>query len=98
MSSSDTPALEILREHKPSPAKLEVLGVYDWPVWRKEVSTFPWKYDVPETCYFLRGRVIVAPDGGQPVELGRGDLVTFPAGLSCTWEVLEPVEKHYDVG
>jgi len=85
----------ILCEHKASPMKLEVLGVYDWPIWKKEVSRFPWQYDRQETCYFLRGRVIVTPDGGAPLEFGRGDLVTFPAGLSCTWEVLDPVEKHY---
>ena len=24
-------------EHKPSPAKLDVLGAYDWPIWKKEV-------------------------------------------------------------
>jgi hypothetical protein len=96
MSSSETQVLEILLERKPSPAKLEVLGVYDWPVWRKEPSIFPWKYEVAETCYLRRGRVIVTPASGAPVELARGDLVTFPAGLSCTWEVLETVEKHYD--
>jgi uncharacterized cupin superfamily protein len=82
-------------EHKPSPAKLEILGIFDWPIWEKEVSEFPWTYDKEETCYFIRGRVIVTPDGGEPQEFGRGDLVTFPAGMSCTWKVLEPVEKHY---
>ncbi|CAK0771402.1 Cupin [Gammaproteobacteria bacterium] len=89
---------DIYCEHNPSPAKLEVLGVYDWPIWKKAVSTFPWRYDVPETCYFLRGRVIVTPDQGTPQEFRRGDLVTFPAGLACTWEILEAVEKHYDFG
>jgi uncharacterized cupin superfamily protein len=86
----------ILCEHKASPMKLEVLGVFDWPIWKKEVSKFPWRYDQQETCYFIRGKVIVTPDGGEPQQFGRGDLVIFPAGLSCTWEVLEPVEKHYD--
>ena len=86
----------ILCEHKASPMKLEVLGVFDWPIWKKEVSKFPWHYDQQETCYFIRGKVIVTPEGGEPQNFGRGDLVTFPAGLSCTWEVLEPVEKHYD--
>lgn len=85
----------IHHEHKPSPAKLEILGIFDWPVWEKEVSEFPWTYDKEETCYFIRGRVIVTPDGGEPQEFGRGDLVTFPAGMSCTWKILEPVEKHY---
>ncbi len=85
----------ILCEHNPAPAKLDVLGVYYWPIWKKEISRFPWSYDLQETCYFLRGRVIVTPEGGQPQEFRRGDLVVFPNGLSCTWEVLEPVEKHY---
>jgi uncharacterized cupin superfamily protein len=85
----------ILCEHKPSPMKLEVLGVDHWPVWKKEISTFPWTYEQTETCYFLRGKVIVTPQEGEPLEFGRGDLVTFPAGLSCTWDILEPVEKHY---
>jgi uncharacterized cupin superfamily protein len=89
---------EILCEHKPAPVKLEVLGVYDWPIWRKEVSTFPWTYDQRETCYILRGRVVVTPDGGEPVEFKRGDLITFPQGLSCTWEILQDIEKHYDFG
>ncbi len=86
---------ETVVEHNPSPAKLEVLGVYDWPIWEKEVSRFPWVYDTNETCYFLAGEVIVTPEGGEPVRFGRGDLVHFPSGLSCTWEIISPVEKHY---
>jgi uncharacterized cupin superfamily protein len=89
---------EILCEHKPAPVKLEVLGVYDWPIWRKEVSCFPWRYDQTETCYILRGRVIVTPDQGAPQEFKRGDLIRFPQGLSCTWDILEPIEKHYNFG
>lgn len=87
--------LAIRCEHKPAPAKLEVLGVEGWPVWTKEASTFPWRYDREETCYILRGRFTVTPEGGKPETFQRGDLITFPAGLSCTWEIHEPVEKHY---
>lgn len=90
--------MQIFIEHNPSPAKLDVIGVYDWPVWSKEVSTFPWKYDQRETCYLLEGEAIVTPEGGQPVKIVEGDLVTFPAGLSCTWEIREAVRKHYDFG
>ena len=86
---------EILIEHDPSPVKLEVMGVYDWPIWTKEESSFPWTYDQQETCYLLEGEVTVRPDGGDPVKFGAGDLVIFPAGLSCTWDVHQPVEKHY---
>lgn len=86
---------KILIEHNPSPAKLEVIGVYDWPIWEKEVSTFPWTYDTKETCYILQGEVIVTPNGGEPVRIQEGDLVTFPAGMSCTWQILSPIRKHY---
>ncbi len=41
------------------------------------------------------GNVIVTPDGGQPVKMGKGDLVTFPAGMSCIWEITSDVKKHY---
>jgi hypothetical protein len=94
----DAIAMQILVEHNPSPAKLDVIGVYDWPIWSREASTFPWTYDRRETCYLLEGEVIVTPDGGQPVTLVAGDLVTFPAGLSCTWEIRQAVRKHYDFG
>lgn len=86
---------EVWIEHNPSPAKLEVMGVYDWPVWEKEESAFPWTYDKRETCYLLEGEVVVTPVGGKPVTLKEGDLVTFPAGMSCTWEIRTPVRKHY---
>ncbi|MBD3671872.1 MAG: cupin domain-containing protein [Gammaproteobacteria bacterium] len=75
--------------------RLRQLGVFDWPVWTKEVSEFPWAYDATETCYFLEGSVIVTPEGGEPVSMGKGDLVSFPAGMRCRWQILEDVSKHY---
>ena len=85
-------------ERGPSKNRLDALGVTGWPIWTKEVSTFPWSYDASETCYFLEGDVVVTPDGGDPVQVGKGDLVTFPAGMSCTWDVRRPVKKHYMFG
>lgn len=87
--------MEIKIEHQPSQDQLNQLGVYKWPIWQKEVSKFPWTYDSQETCYFLAGTVTVTPDGGQPVTIGKGDLVIFPVGMSCTWEITEDVKKHY---
>ncbi|MBE7380689.1 MAG: cupin domain-containing protein [Leptolyngbya sp. SIO1E4] len=78
--------------------RLEALGVFSWPVWTKDVSTFPWTYDDSETCYFLAGEVVVTPEGGSPVTMGQGDLVTFPAGMSCRWEIRSAVKKHYSFG
>lgn len=87
--------MEIKIEHQPSQELLHQLGVFKWEIWQKEVSIFPWTYDTQETCYFLEGDVVVTPDGGQPVQMGKGDLVTFPSGMSCTWEIRSDVKKHY---
>jgi len=89
---------EIKIERNPSREKLKYLGVFDWPVWTKEASEFPWFYDDTETCYFLDGDVVVTPDKGDPVEVGKGDLVTFPKGMSCKWKVRKDVRKHYKFG
>lgn len=84
--------------HNPDSERLADLGVIRWPIWEKEVSEFPWQYAGEEICYFLEGRVIVTPEGGEPVAMGRGDLVTFADGLACHWQILEPVRKHYQIG
>ncbi len=87
--------MKIRVERDPSPEQLTALKVEDWPTWSKEVSTFPWTYDSTETCYFLEGEVIVTPEGGEPVQIGKGDLVTFPVGMACTWDIRCPVKKYY---
>jgi len=89
---------EIKVEKKVDEARLDSLGVKSWPQWSKEESEFPWTYDTSETCYFLEGDVVVTPDGGESVTMGKGDLVTFPAGMSCTWNVRQAVRKHFRFG
>jgi len=86
---------EIKIVRKPDEKELETEGVRSWPIWTKEESEFPWSYDSSETCYFLEGDVIVTPEGGKPIRVGAGDLVTFPKGMSCTWKVQKAVRKHY---
>jgi uncharacterized cupin superfamily protein len=89
---------EIVIEHSPAEARLNELGVFAWPVWEKEASDFSWQYDAKETCYLLEGEVTVTPDGGDSVSFGAGDLVTFPAGMSCRWQISRAVRKHYRFG
>lgn len=67
-------------------------------IWEKEVSEFPWQYDERKRCLFLEGDVVVPPKDGKPVHFGTGDFVTFPAGMTCTWQVLKAVRKHYMFG
>ena len=86
-----------IRVERPDAAQLEALGVTTWPIWTKEVSTFDWQYDEQEICYFLEGEVTVQTPEGETT-IRKGDLVTFPRGLSCTWRVRRAVRKHYRFG
>ena len=37
----------------------------------------------------------MTPEGGDPVKFGAGDLVVFPKGMYCRWDVHKEVRKHY---
>ena len=74
------------------------MGVRSWPIWEKEASTFDWHYDQRERCLLLEGKVRVEPEGGEAVEFGAGDFVTFPEGMDCVWTISKAVRKHYSFG
>ncbi len=86
-----------IKVEKPSAEQLKNLGVLDWPIWTKEPSRFDWHYDEQEICFFLEGDVTVVTDE-RGISFGKGDLVTFPKGLSCQWQVKKAVRKHYKFG
>jgi uncharacterized protein len=79
---------------KPSKDEIERMNVYQWPIWEKEESNFPWTYDAEETCFIIEGHVFVVTQW-ETVEIQPGDLVVFPAGLSCQWDIRKAVRKHY---
>ncbi|GAB2215562.1 hypothetical protein Droror1_Dr00019950 [Drosera rotundifolia] len=91
--------LGIVVERNPAETKLSDLGVKLWPKWGCPPSKFPWTYSDKETCYLLKGKVKVTPAGStESIEIQAGDLVVFPEGMSCTWDVSETVDKHYKFG
>ena len=79
-----------------TPEQIQKLGIKSWPVWEKEISRFDWHYDCIEECLFLDGEVTVETKDGKSVNFSKGDFVTFPRGLSCTWIIKSPVRKHYN--
>jgi len=85
-----------IKVQKLSQEQLKERGVFSWPIWEKEASRFPWVYDSIEECYFLEGEVSVETKDGKSVSFGQGDFVSFPKGLSCTWNIKKPVKKHYN--
>ncbi len=84
----------MIEVHRPDREELEQIGVFSWPIWTCEPSTFDWTYDMKETCFILEGDVTVEYEGGN-ISFGAGDLVVFPCGLSCVWKVSRAVRKHY---
>jgi uncharacterized cupin superfamily protein len=87
----------IIKIEKLNEDEIASRGIRKWPVWTKEKSVFDWYYDEQEQCLFLEGKVNVRSELGV-TEVNKGDFVTFPQGLKCTWEVIEPVRKHYYFG
>ncbi|MFC1624702.1 cupin domain-containing protein [Candidatus Omnitrophota bacterium] len=83
---------------KPTDERLKELGVDKWSTWECDVKRFDWEYDEGETFYVLEGNVKVTTDDGEEVEFGKGDLVTFPRGVKCTWDVKKRIRKLYRFG
>lgn len=79
------------------PTGNETKEASSWPIWEKEVSSFPWHYAEKEICLILDGEVTVEA-GGEEVSFKSGDYVVFPEGLDCTWNIRKAVRKHYKFG
>ena len=77
---------------------IKELEINNWPIWTCDACSFDWNYYDKETCLLLEGEVTVTPDGGELVKFGTGDLVVFPAGMDCRWDVHKAVQKYYRFG
>ena len=76
------------------PTDREIAAMKTKPVWTCGVSDFDWFYDKEETCLIIEGEVVVKY-GAKSVSFATGDLVIFPKGLSCVWQVKKAVRKYY---
>ncbi len=90
-----------IKIEKPDKDRIKQLGIPDspcsegeWNPWECEPSTFDWQYSDTEVAYVYEGKVKVKTDKDE-VEINKGDLVTFPKGLKCKWQVLEKIRKVY---
>jgi uncharacterized cupin superfamily protein len=68
--------------------------IKDWNAWSCDPSTFDWEYNDLETAYVYEGEVIVRTSE-ETVEIKGGQLVQFPKGMKCKWEVIKPIRKVY---
>ncbi|MDL1957472.1 MAG: cupin domain-containing protein [Candidatus Desulfofervidus auxilii] len=84
-----------IKKEKPTEERLKSLGVDNWSPWECEPSSFDWEYFEDERCYILDGKAIIETPDGKKVEIAKGDLVLFPKGLKCRWQVIEKIRKVY---
>lgn len=70
-------------------------AIRSWPIWEKEISRFPWKYDGDEECLIIGGEVIVETEEGN-FRITAGDFVIFKKGLKCVWDIKQPIRKYYN--
>lgn len=66
-------------------------------VWSCEPGAWRIVFDGCSDEYFhvLEGRIRISDTEGNAREFGPGDACMIPAGFAGTFEVLEPVKKHY---
>lgn len=83
-----------IKVEKPTEKQLKELKIESWSPWTCKPTTFPWEYSSEEIAYVKEGKVTVTTDEGE-VTIQKGDLVTFPKGLKCTWKVIETIKKVY---
>ena len=66
-------------------------------IWECTPGPSYWTQDEHEVIHLVAGRMTVTRDGGEPVELGAGDMAVFPKGWSGTWDIHETVRKVYAI-
>jgi len=64
-------------------------------VFTGQPSKFPYVFAGDETFHVLEGRVTITVEGGETVELSKGDIVSFPKGASAVWHIHEPAKKFF---
>ena len=82
-----------------SPCSASVIiqyGIKSWPIWECEPSKFQWNYDDKEICLIIEGQAKISTQNGDIYVIKAGDLVEFPAGLNCEWEVTKSIKNIID--
>ena len=73
-------------------------GIKNWPIWECGLSKFSWHYNEKEICLIIEGEASIKTAEGKIYIVKSGDLVEFPEGLSCEWQITKYIRKHYRLG
>lgn len=64
-------------------------------IWECTPGTYHATYTAAEFVHMIAGRITITPDGGTPVSVGPGDAFIVDASFTGTWDITEPVRKHF---
>jgi uncharacterized cupin superfamily protein len=64
-------------------------------VWTVEPCTFDYVFEMNETAHIVEGKVVVVQHDGPTLELGPGDVATFPKGARTRWQVRAHLKKVF---
>ena len=84
-----------------SPCSASVIiqyGIKNWPIWECEPSIFSWNYSEKEICLIIEGEAKIKTEAGESYVIKSGDLVEFPEGLTCEWQIIKNIKKHFRLG
>ena len=73
-------------------------GIKNWPIWKCDPSNFQWNYNEKEICLIIEGEANIKTEAGEIYFIKSGDLVEFPKGLSCEWQIIKSIKKHFRLG
>mmetsp|Transcript_114616 Transcript_114616/g.208525 ORF Transcript_114616/g.208525 Transcript_114616/m.208525 type:complete len:186 (-) Transcript_114616:58-615(-) len=75
-------------------------GISTWGTWGSGVDKFDWQWGGDEWAYILEGEAIITPTGEwadcKTTKIQAGDLCIFPGGMTCVWDVIKPLNKHFN--
>lgn len=66
--------------------------------WTSTIGTWHTTYEHPtmhEFVHIIEGKLVITPKDGAAVTLLPGDAYIIEPGFVGTWEVVEPVRKHF---
>ena len=90
--------MEVLIKSPCSASVIIKYGIKNWPIWEGELSKFLWHYNEKEICLIIEGEASIKTEEGNSYIIKSGDLVEFPKGISCEWQITKKIKKHYRLG
>jgi hypothetical protein len=55
----------------------------------------PYEFIGDESFHLMEGEITVAVEGGDTVDLGPGDIASFPKGARSAWHIKSPMKKFF---